>query len=134
MILSSFQLFGQTSTFSGMGDWSDATKWDNGVPDASMDVIIQTISTVTVDIEANCNDFLMSFGTTFIINPGTTLTVSGTSLLDAVAPHTNEGTLVLRGNLDSVNSGTRLTINGGVTSAGGLIFNEGAGSNGLIIK
>ena len=45
-----------TTTAVNDGNWSDPATWDNGVPDASTDVIIPSAYTINITSNAACND------------------------------------------------------------------------------
>ncbi len=71
----------QTSTFSGSGNWNNAGRWSNGVPNASTAAIIANNSTCTINISnAVCASLVIATGnrtTTATITSGNKLTVSG---------------------------------------------------------
>ncbi|MBU1717966.1 MAG: autotransporter-associated beta strand repeat-containing protein [Bacteroidetes bacterium] len=69
---------GQTTTFSGTGNWSSAARWSAGVPTAGSAVYITQGSSCTVDIaDAVCAS--LTFST--ITNSNSLLTISGTNSL-----------------------------------------------------
>ncbi len=80
-----FQLFfslliitcAQTSTFSGIGNWSNAGNWDNGVPTNTTNAIISS-GTVTIDGDYECADLTINSGAVLSITAGQVLIVTGT--------------------------------------------------------
>ncbi|HRI26805.1 MAG TPA: IPT/TIG domain-containing protein, partial [Chitinophagales bacterium] len=108
-------LSAQTTTFSGTGNWSDATKWSAGVP---------TSSTITVTIAASA--VCTVDGTYSLDNSSVTLTlngrlnITGSSTL-TVGPSGGGNRLV------TVANGGMLDISGGTfTINGNLVFNAGS--------
>jgi len=70
-----------TSVFSGTGNWSDNTKWDNGIPTACINATIN--GDVTVTAGAVCNKLIVNPGKTVIINPAASLAVNDSLKLKA---------------------------------------------------
>lgn len=124
--LTTVNLPAQTTTFLSLlsGNWSASGNWSNGTPDSNTDVIIAGSLTFncTVNINGTCNNLKHINLSTIKINSGKTLTVSGELTLGLLAAFTNNGTLIMKGNLIKSPATTILTIQGGVTSASGLTF------------
>lgn len=113
--------FAQTN-FIVSGNWTNASNWSAGIPDSDDNVSINIGVTATVNADGVCLN-LSQFLSSLVINPGATLTINGVYSASTQAnANTNNGTLILRGNLKPAIGATVLTIQGGVTSEGGLTF------------
>lgn len=109
---------GQT-TMSTSNVWSNAAAWDNGIPDASTNAFVNGFFiTATVDVNAVCDSLELTISS-LVIDPSLTLTVNGTFSPSVLGSVTNDGILIMRGNVQNI-GGTKLTINGGVTTYSGL--------------
>ncbi len=75
-LLSTFNLFAQSSTFSGSGNWNNAGRWNNGIPTSGTAVTIANGASCTINVAAVCASMTMASG-----NSNTTVTVSGTNSL-----------------------------------------------------
>ena len=108
------------STFSGTGNWSDATKWNNGVPSCGADAIIAAAANCTVDVAAAALN--VTINGTLLLN-GNNLTVGsctsangGNSLLTFASTgvlNISSGTLDVRGRFLMVAS-SKLLQSGGL--------------------
>ncbi|TVQ17101.1 MAG: hypothetical protein EA361_03055, partial [Bacteroidetes bacterium] len=135
----------QTTTFSGIGNWSDDAKWDNGVPDISYDVIIASGADCTLDMDAFARS--LSFAPESI---NSTITISGTNTLTIEselaysAPSgsadqvlaVNDGALIV-GSVFMPNSGSNnrnlmLTVNDGSVTVSGDVVMQGSSSRNYI--
>src|SRR4051794_21203841 len=99
-----------TSYIGGSGNWSDPTKWDNGVPAAGDDaVLVGGGKTITLDVDtASLNSLTFNTASNITFNIGTfTLNVGGTSA-DSISTADSTGN-------------EKITISGGtINDAGGL--------------
>lgn len=137
-------LFGQISTFTGTGNWSNAALWDNGVPSVAVDAVIASGANCTVDVSADCNS--LTFTTANASN--SVLTISGANVLQVVTSvlYTNpavnfnqtidvgSGTLQCASlqmpNTGNDNSKTYLAISTGlVTVSGNVVMNGSQNRN-----
>lgn len=147
LLLSSIS-FAQTTTFTSNGNWNDATKWSNGVPDETKDAIIGNNRTCTVNITtARCKSLTLISG-----NRNSTLFISNTNKLtidtyvDIEDPSSNNyskkidvanGTLDVGGDITMFNTGgpNRDALvdigNGTVNLTGNLIMNGAVDENRL---
>jgi len=134
--LTSLAISAQTTTYTGIGNWSDAGNWSNGIPDQYMKVIISSGSGISIDVaNAACSSLTFTDNSTSIISVnilGTnTLTVS--NWLNMNKPSTNsthllqvgDGTVIVNGTLVMNNSGsdafkTIVTINNGTLQTNNL--------------
>ncbi len=87
----------------GEGNWSDAVKWDNGIPYDICDVIIDS-GKVEVDMDAETNNLTVSSGAAMTINSGTTLTVNNDFVLESkddssYASFIDNGTYTVNGDI-----------------------------------
>lgn len=82
LICSSMVYAQTTTTFTGIGNWSDNGNWDNGVPIASSTAIIGSGS-LTIDGNYECNNLTINSGASLTISAGNSLIVSGTLLNSA---------------------------------------------------
>jgi hypothetical protein len=113
--------FAQTN-FIISGDWTNASNWSSGIPDGNDDVSISFGVTATVNADGVCLD-LSQFLSSLLINAGATLIINGIYTASTQAnANINNGTLILKGDLKPAIGTTVLTINGGVTTVGGLTF------------
>ncbi|TVQ09511.1 MAG: T9SS C-terminal target domain-containing protein [Bacteroidetes bacterium] len=135
----------QTTTFSGIGNWSDDARWDNGVPDITYDVIIASGADCTLDMDAFARSLSFAPGS---IN--STVTISGTNTLtieselaysvpsgsaDQVLA-VNDGALIV-GSVFMPNSGSNnrnlmLTVNDGSVTVSGDVEMQGSSSRNYI--
>ncbi|MCB0801867.1 MAG: hypothetical protein KDB74_02115 [Flavobacteriales bacterium] len=108
------------------GNWSNAARWSNGFPDMNKDAVVgQSLLTASkVDVDFECRDLTNTIlAQTLRINSGVTLTVYGDLTLSRFSNFTNNGTLIIHGDvIDNLGSVKLLTIQGGVTSVSGLTF------------
>lgn len=78
-LITSDELYAQ-KTFSGTGDWSDASKWSpSGVPGSSDIILIASGATLNIDINASCDSLYFianSVNSIININPGISLSVT----------------------------------------------------------
>jgi|GEM_PF-2969379 len=140
--------FSQTSTFSGSGNWSSASRWNNGVPNSSTAAIIANNSTCTIDItNATCASLVIQTGnrtTTLTISSGKKLTVVGNATIQISTSDgrikkidVGDGTLDVGGNItmDNPSNANRdgiVSIGTGVLNlTGDFIMNGGNGENTL---
>ena len=91
-----------TTIWRGVGDWSDATKWDNGVPYNICDAIIDS-GQVTVDIDGEANNVSVNAGAAMTISSGKTVTINGEFKLESKdgkdASFIDNGTYTVNGNI-----------------------------------
>jgi hypothetical protein len=91
-----FSVCPATSTFTGTGNWSDAARWNNGVPGPCTQVTISGACTVTSN--SMCTDLTISPANSLTVNVGQTLNVSGQFTIKSTAAGTgsyiNNGTVV----------------------------------------
>lgn len=66
-----------STTYTGTGNWSNPSNWSNGIPGTTTDVTVAS-GTLTVNSDVECTDFSISSGAVVSVDPGNTLTVSGT--------------------------------------------------------
>lgn len=116
LLLSAIGLKGQT-TFSGAGNWNDATLWSAGIPNSNSTAIIAVGSTCTINTPAVCNNLDIKGGA---IN--TTVTLSGTNSLTV-------GSTVTIGAPNSNNKKTILNIDAGSLSCDSLNMPNSSGNN-----
>lgn len=147
-ILISTLAISQTTTLTSSGNWNDATKWSNGVPDETVDAIIGNNRTCTVNItNARCKSLTLVSG-----NRSSTLFISGTNKLtvetfiDIEDPTSNSyvkkidvanGTLDVGGTITLFNTGgsNRDALvdigNGTINLSGDFVMNGAANENAL---
>jgi len=109
----------------GPGNWSNASMWSAGLPNASDNALIDNgnskVSSVTLDINAAINNLTIDSDDSLHFNPGTSLTVGGGAI-------SNAGLMVVTG---GSNANTVLALNASTTLSGGgtvtLAYN-GSGS------
>ena len=116
--------YAQVTETQASGLWSNASNWDNGVPNAATDASLGIFDVITIDIDAQCKDLFTSLSR-FTVNPGVTFTIFGQCNIATFSNSINNGTLILRGNLVANNPGSTLTIAGSVTSTGGITLTAG---------
>lgn len=113
---------GQEHSFQTSGDWSNPSNWDKGIPSATNDVRIPLLITANVDItNAVCNNLTM-FLSSLNIDLGGRLTINGRFAATTTGVISNEGTLIMRGDLETALGDRILSIQGGVTTVSGLTF------------
>ncbi len=67
-----------TWTGASSNSWCDPGNWDNGVPDETMDAVIDPVATQpVVDCVATCKDLTLNTGTVLSYTGGNALTVHG---------------------------------------------------------
>ena len=90
-----------TSIWNGTGNWSDASKWSNGVPFNICDAVIAS-GQVNLDVDGEVNNIMIKPGATLTIDAGKTVKVNGQFVLmsDASgdASFIDNGTLSVLGN------------------------------------
>jgi hypothetical protein len=107
-------------TWNGTSTWSSNPNWVNGVPDPTDSVIVQS-GTVTVDANAIVEDLTLENGTSLIVAPGNTLTVTGDFINNGgTFTVQNGGTLSIEGNLKKAGA-TRLRTFGKVKVMSGSL-------------
>ncbi len=115
--------FAQTTTTTQSGNWSDAAIWDNGVPTASTDAVIN--HDITLDVDGATNNITVNAG--LVIGSDLTsraLTINGTSTITntgslTVAAFNVTHTINFKGNL--TNNGTIDLYNSSVQSADAVL-------------
>lgn len=138
--------FSQTSTFSGSGNWDNASRWSNGIPTSATAATIANNSTCTINISnAECASLVIATGnraTTLTITSGHKLTVSGDVTIQ-ISTSDNRykqidvgaGTMDVGGNitLDNPSNGNRDAIfnigTGVLNLAGDFTMNGGSTEN-----
>ena len=100
-----------TTTKTSNGPWSNASKWDNGVPSSIDDAIINTGNT-NANSNGECNDLDIKAGSS--LNVGATLTVNGKLNIESGVIFQINGSLVVKDSV-SLNTATVMEIGGGVT-------------------
>jgi len=111
-ILVSAQLMGQvTTTKTANGPWSNASKWDNGVPTSIDDAIINTGNT-NANSNGVCNDLEIKTGSN--LNVGATLTVNGELNIESGINLQITGELDVKGNI-SLSSTKVMDVGGEIT-------------------
>ncbi len=87
-------LTGTVSTWNdGNSNWNNGANWNNGVPNSASTsaCITDGSSTVSLDIAANVNDLQLGSGNVLNFDPGTSLTINGTQIINAGAINVNGG-------------------------------------------
>ena len=123
---------------SGSGDWA-SSNWENlppSCPDATIDVQVNASAVITVTADEAANSLTLSNGATIVIEPGASLTVTGSVTLSSAATVDVEsgGTLVLSGLADGSGAagvtldGGTLEATGGFTSAVPIVIGAGGGT------
>ncbi len=99
------QWIGETSIY-----WNEPANWSKGVPDSSMNVFIAAGTTYQpfIETESACR--------TIVINPGTTLTIGGTTTLNVAGDWINNGTF-------STSATATVNFNGETQAIGGTGYN-----------
>ncbi len=72
-----------TTVWRGVGNWSDASKWDNGIPYNICNAVVDS-GTVTVDMDGEANDVTISAGAAMTISSGKTVTINGDFVLESI--------------------------------------------------
>ncbi len=81
----------------GTGNWSDGSDWNGGVPNSSTQSVCITNGTmsapsvVNLDISASINNLQLGTFDTLNFDPGTTLEVFGTQIINAGQINMNSG-------------------------------------------
>lgn len=70
-----------STTYSGSGNWSASENWNNGLPNTSVDAIID--GSVTIDAAAETKSLTINDGRSLAINPAHVLTVNGSLINNA---------------------------------------------------
>jgi hypothetical protein len=147
-ILISTVTLSQTTTLTSSGNWNDASKWSNGVPDETVDAIIGNNRTCTVNItNARCKSLTLisgNRGATLFISSSNKLTVE--TFVDIEEPTSNNyvkkidvanGTLDVGGSITLFNTGgsNRDVLvdigNGTINLTGDFIMNGASNENAL---
>ena len=120
LLVVSTHTFADTITWdSGNGNWNDASKWDNGVPAANDDVVIDnsaTNSSVNMNVNATVRSLTITGGDRLSVANARTLRVND-------GPVNNNGTILL----NSTGSLTDMQVAGNVTFNGNGELRLGAG-------
>ncbi len=114
----------------GTGNWSDGSDWNGGVPNSSTQSVCITNGTmsapsvVNLDISASINNLQLGTFDTLNFDPGTTLEVFGTQIINAGQINMNSGgggnaALELANNVTLSGNGTLTLAN---TGGGGTAF------------
>ena len=89
--------------WNGMGDWTDVSKWSNGIPYDNSDVVIES-GKVNVDYSGSINNLTMEPQSSMTVAAGIDLTVAGNLLLNSdesgYASFINEGTFTVNGEVN----------------------------------
>jgi len=81
-----------TTWTDGNSNWSNPSNWDSGVPTASANACITDgTSTVTLDTAGSVASLQLNSNNTLSFNPGTSLTVNGTQIVNAGGIGVNGG-------------------------------------------
>jgi len=111
-ILVSAQLMGQvTTTKTANGPWTNASKWNNGIPTSIDDAIINTGNT-NANSNGECNDLEIKIGNS--LNVGATLTVNGALNIESGVSLQINGNIVVNDSI-SLNSTKVMEMGGGIT-------------------
>jgi len=81
-----FSVCPATSTFTGTGNWSDAARWNNGVPGPCTQVTISGACTMTSN--GLCNTLTINPANSLTVNVGQTLAISGQFTIKSTAAGT----------------------------------------------
>jgi hypothetical protein len=119
----SLQVSGQTSTFTGIGNWNTAGNWSAGVPTAGVNAIID--GTCTLNVNAACNNLTVN-GSRSLNCAGFNLNVNGISAIDGtLSDNNNVGTNTFTGLVTIGATGALSTTNNSVFNFAGGITNSG---------
>lgn len=122
LITSSIGLKAQTtSTKVGNGPWGNASKWDNGVPNSTVNAVINTSNTNVNTIE-ECAKLDVLTNNRVNIGNGSSITVYGTLNLESGVDLQVGGELILQDDV-SFSGNTVITNNGQINF--GSSFNIG---------
>jgi len=122
---------GVTKTWSGgNGNWNTPASWSpSGVPANTDDVVINSTGTVTLNVNAICNNFTLNAGT-FRLNNATsyTLTINGnysqtSGTFDFNHGNSGTSTMYLAGNFTQTSGAISMTTTGTVAN-GTIVFNK----------
>jgi len=116
-----FAVDAQTSNYSGTGNWTSTGNWSNGIPTSNTNATTTIGASIIVNSTGVCNNLTL-FLSSLTINAGTQLTINGIFTATTTGNNTNNGTLIMRGNVKPAIGTTVLTVNGGVTTVSGLTF------------
>ena len=127
-------LSGPVSTWNdGTGNWSNGSDWTGGVPNSSTQNVCITNGTmgapsvVNLDINASINDLQLGTFDTLNFDPGTTLSVYGTQIINAGQININSG--------GGANALLELENNVTLSGAGTLtLANTGGGGTAIIYQ
>jgi hypothetical protein len=116
IMLTSFGANAITTTATVTGPWNSAATWNNGIPAAGYDVIINTGVTVTIDVSTASLLSLTINGTLTIGNNNTarTVTVTGSTIISGTGIFQSAG-----------NGGNIVNIGGNLSNAGVFNMNDG---------
>ncbi len=111
-----------TTTFSGTGNWTDAGRWNNGIPGVSDSVLIANGANCTINTAANCRALTILNGST-----NTTVTISGSNSLNITR------------SLNFLNPGRsgitkRLNVNAGTLTAGSMVMANNTSNSRTILS
>lgn len=82
------QLLADSMTFSGTGNWTEAARWDKGVPQVGDEAVIENNAHVTIDgISADLGKLTPKNNTVLTIVNSASVTVSGDALYAGSAPN-----------------------------------------------
>lgn len=84
------------------GSWHTVSNWDKGIPDDSMDAIIDAGKQVTVSSAAACDSLVVEPGASLQVESGNTISVTVAYFGSSIA--SGEATVMLLGNLQSSKS------------------------------
>ncbi|NOY50199.1 MAG: T9SS type A sorting domain-containing protein [Chlorobi bacterium] len=73
-----------TTIWRGSGNWTESSKWSNGIPYDICNAIIDS-GDITVDVDAQINDLTMNSQTAMTISSGKTITAGGNLVLESDA-------------------------------------------------
>ncbi len=99
------------SNFTTIGNWSETGKWSAGIPDGNDDVNINFGVTLTADMDGSCNN-LSQLASSLVVNNGVTLNINGVFTVSTIGATTNNGTMVLNGNIKPALGTADLTVGG----------------------
>lgn len=143
MVLAPIFVFGQATTITSTGNWSDAGIWDGGNIANSSGETVSMNSNTTVTIQSpesftignytanNSNSIIINSGASLALSPGsflaagngTTITVAGSFIVNGNFTVQNNvtlnitGTMIVTGNIDMGNIGT-LNVSGSISVGG----------------
>ncbi len=112
----------QVSNFRFTGLWSSAINWTAGIPTIADDVTVNSFVAGTLDVDGFCNNLnITGIAGSLTVNAGQTLTINGELNKGLFGSITNNGTIVIYGDINYF--GTRkIEVAGSVTIATGLNF------------